>query len=47
MNLLMFFLLFLWNLSDSKGKFSCYAFIMNNNVLLYCIVVVLIIMKYL
>ena len=25
----------LWNLSDPKGKFSCYAFIINNKVLLY------------
>ena len=29
-----------WNLSDPKDRFSFYAFIMNNKVLLYCIVTV-------
>ena len=34
--LVLYFLV--WNTSDPKDKFSFYAFIMNNKVLLYCIV---------
>ena len=34
--LVLYFLV--WNSSDPKDKFSFYAFIMNNKVLLYCIV---------
>ena len=30
-----FLVFLLWNLSDPKAKFSCYAFIINNEVLLY------------